>query len=201
MSNLLVTDQILLHLTANNKAAIDRIEIFESISSTNDYLKAQNCDHDKIHICLAEEQTAGRGQFDRTWISPKAQNIYLSLLWYFAGELAQLSELSVKTAHAVKACLQKYGITESIHIKHPNDVLVRNKKICGCLIETQRENQNYIKVIIGIGLNVQMNSTDSELISQPWIDVAQLCDHQPDRNQLAGILIDEVINLLFVNYK
>lgn len=194
--NLLNESKIQSFLTPANKSLIDTIEIFDVMASTNDHLKSQNGNHQKIRVCLAEHQTAGRGQFGRTWFSPYAQNIYLSLLWYFHGTLKEIAKLSVYIATAVATVLRKYGIHEPIHIKHPNDVLVRGKKISGCLIETQQENKQLIKVVIGIGLNVNMEKTDENFIPQSWIDIAQLVSETPDRNNLAAMLIDEVIDVL-----
>jgi len=194
--NLLDESKIQSFLSSENKSYIDIIEIFDVMGSTSDHLKSQNGNHHKLRICLAEHQTAGRGQFGRTWFSPYAQNIYLSLLWYFRGPLKELSQLSVYIATAVKTVLKKYGVHEPIHIKHPNDVLVRGKKISGCLIETQPEDKQLIKVVIGIGLNVSMEKTTENYISQSWIDVSQLVSHSPDRNKLAAMLIEEVIEVL-----
>ena len=53
-------------------------------------------------------------------------------------------------------------------IKWPNDIFFKNKKLCGILIETKYEN-NLVKIIIGIGINVFMQT--NEHIDQDWVSL------------------------------
>ena len=82
------------------------LEVFDTISSTNDYLlkKEKNKDKD-IKICIAEEQTKGRGRRGKSWISPKFKNIYFSLNSYLKKE--DLSGLSIAVALSVSKVLTK----------------------------------------------------------------------------------------------
>ena len=128
------------------------LEIFDTISSTNDYLLKEEKSKDKdLKICIAEEQTKGRGRRGKSWISPKFKNIYLSLSSYLKKE--DLSGLSIAVAVSVSIVLRKFNVTSLI--KWPNDLLVGNKKICGILIETTKVDE-LTKVVIGIGINVNM---------------------------------------------
>ena len=56
------------------------LQVFNSINSTNDYLKNIS-GASKMQVCLAEEQTAGRGRGGKNWHSPRGKNIYMSLLF------------------------------------------------------------------------------------------------------------------------
>ena len=60
-------------------ALFPQITVLPTIDSTNSYLLEQPLQHG--HVCLAEEQTGGRGRQRREWVSPKSRNIYLSFLW------------------------------------------------------------------------------------------------------------------------
>jgi BirA family biotin operon repressor/biotin-[acetyl-CoA-carboxylase] ligase len=51
-------------------------------------------------------------------------------------------------------------------------------------------------LVIGVGLNVNMQKTNSDEISQAWCSLAQLLHHPVDRNQLAANLIDKIIEYL-----
>ena len=164
------------------------IEVFDTISSTNDYLlrKEKNKNKD-IKICIAEEQTKGRGRRGKSWISPKFKNIYFSLNSYLKKE--DLSGLSIAVALSVSKVLTKINVTSLI--KWPNDLLVEDKKICGILIETAKVGE-LTKVVIGIGINVNMEH--SELIDQDWTSIKLEKKQSVDRNSI----ITEMINQLCI---
>ena len=164
------------------------LEVFDTISSTNDYLlrKEKNKNKD-IKICIAEEQTKGRGRRGKSWISPKFKNIYFSLSSYLEKE--DLSGLSIAVALSVNKVLSKINVMSLI--KWPNDLLVGNKKICGILIETAKVGE-LTKVVIGIGINVNMEY--SELIDQEWTSIKLEKKQSVDRNSI----ITEMINQLCI---
>ena len=164
------------------------LEVFDTISSTNDYLlrKEKNKNKD-IKICIAEEQTKGRGRRGKSWISPKFKNIYFSLNSYLKKE--DLSGLSIAVALSVSKVLTKINVMSLI--KWPNDLLVGNKKICGILIETAKVGE-LTKVVIGIGINVNMEY--SELIDQEWTSIKLEKKQSVDRNSI----ITEMINHLCI---
>ena len=164
------------------------LEVFDTISSTNDYLllKEKNKNKD-IKICIAEEQTKGRGRRGKSWISPKFKNIYFSLNSYLKKE--DLSGLSIAVALSVSKVLSKINLMS--FIKWPNDLLVGNKKICGILIETAKVGE-LTKVVIGIGINVNMEY--SELIDQEWTSIKLEKKQSVDRNSI----ITEMINQLCI---
>ncbi len=164
------------------------LEVFDTISSTNDYLlkKEKNKNKD-IKICIAEEQTKGRGRRGKSWISPKFKNIYFSLNSYLKKE--DLSGLSIAVALSVSKVLTKINVMPLI--KWPNDLLIGNKKICGILVETAKVGE-LTKVVIGIGINVNMEY--SELIDQEWTSIKLEKKQSVDRNSI----ITEMINQLCI---
>ena len=164
------------------------LKVFDTIGSTNDYLlsKEKNKNED-IKICIAEEQTKGRGRRGKSWISPKFKNIYFSLNSYLKKE--DLSGLSIAVALSVSKVLTKINVMSLI--KWPNDLLVGNKKICGILIETAKVGE-LTKVVIGIGINVNMEY--SELIDQEWTSIKLEKKQSVDRNSI----ITEMINQLCI---
>ena len=162
------------------------LEVFDTISSTNDYLlrKEKNKNKD-IKICIAEEQTKGRGRRGKSWISPKFKNIYFSLNSYLKKE--DLSGLSIAVALSVSKVLTKINVMSLI--KWPNDLLVGNKKICGILIETAKVGE-LTKVVIGIGINVNMEY--SELIDQEWTSIKLEKKQSVDRNSIITEMIKQL---------
>ncbi len=180
------------------------IEIFDSLPSTNDYLltlkstKTDLITHKQNRACFAEKQTQGKGRRGRTWVSPFAKNIYLSLLWYFAKDPSELSGLSLVIAIATIETLQTFGIANDLGIKWPNDVLWKNYKLAGILIELSGEVNDTCSAVIGIGLNVKMSNTTlyNRNISQPWMDLERITKKTIDRNQLAGMLLNNLIKAI-----
>ncbi|WP_033397242.1 biotin--[acetyl-CoA-carboxylase] ligase [Desulfobacter curvatus] len=108
----------------------------------------------KIHIwdsVIVTDQTAGRGQFRRNWVSPVG-NLYASWVWPEFSDsnpsnAYQENLLPLVVAYIVAHGLELLGI--DVQIKWPNDLLYKNRKIGGILIEQQGK-----KIIVGIGINM-----------------------------------------------
>ena len=82
--DLLVKSDIFAHLRDSNRNALSSIELFHSLDSTNKYVREQAEKSDYSgSVVFAERQTSGRGRRGKTWVSPFAANIYMSVLWDF----------------------------------------------------------------------------------------------------------------------
>jgi BirA family transcriptional regulator, biotin operon repressor / biotin---[acetyl-CoA-carboxylase] ligase len=133
---------------------------FSTLGSTNDYLKAQT-DAPEFTCVVADAQTAGRGRRTRTWDSPPGEGLYLSVLLRPAAT-TNLSLLSLLAAIAVAETLAQYNIA-GLDIKWPNDVLIAERKVCGILVESASSGANALRVIAGIGVNLNQRSFPPEL--------------------------------------
>lgn len=194
---LLSLEKINSALSPSVRSLIQEIILLDEISSTNDFLlKHPPIPVGKAVVCLAESQTAGRGRFGRKWIAPYGCNLYLSLLWYFPMDAGQLSGLSLVIALSVVRALNRYGIEMHLHVKWPNDVLWRGKKLAGCLIETRGEANDACHTVIGIGLNLNMPLMSGRDIEREWTDIRQIIHNLPERNRLAGFLLDTILQAL-----
>lgn len=193
MIELLDANKISAELDPANKT-LYQLEIMNSIDSTNRYLLTNpNAKHGMV--VLAEEQTQGRGRLGKTWISPFGSNLYLSLFWQFLGDIQKLNGLSLALGVAIVQALKNYGLND-IGLKWPNDILYKQQKLIGILVETKQTKNNVSDVVIGIGLNVHMPIDASRMINQPWIDVYTIEGKQPARNRLAGLLLNELATIL-----
>jgi BirA family biotin operon repressor/biotin-[acetyl-CoA-carboxylase] ligase len=191
-------NKLVSEITPSHYRLLEKIELFEVLPSTNDYLLGMLPQRvPKPQAVFAESQSAGKGRLGRQWYSPLAQNIYFSLLWYFPNAYL-LSGLSLATAVAIARVLQRYGIEKGIGVKWPNDVLWQNRKLAGTLIEVSCQSTVPCCAVIGIGLNVNMSQQNSYTISQPWSSVSQIIGSTADRNKLAGVLLDELIKTLLL---
>ncbi|MGD8829310.1 MAG: biotin--[acetyl-CoA-carboxylase] ligase, partial [Pseudomonadales bacterium] len=102
-------------------------------------------------VRLAELQVQGRGRRGRSWASPYASNLALSL----GARLPQTPDLlggfSLCVGLAVADRLSTAGVPD-IELKWPNDVLAQGRKIAGILIDLHRADPGS-EVVVGIGLN------------------------------------------------
>jgi BirA family transcriptional regulator, biotin operon repressor / biotin---[acetyl-CoA-carboxylase] ligase len=164
------------------------LHLFPSIDSTNRYLKELPISS-PLALCCAELQTQGRGRFGRSWHSPFGENIYCSSRWSLQGDLTKLSGLSLVTSLAVVATLKEFNENVPIKIKWPNDILWKDKKLCGSLIEIIAESNANAQIIIGIGLNVNSDTQRNPLPDKAWCSLYEITQKRHDRNKLIARLI------------
>lgn len=103
-------------------------------------------------IVVADEQTAGKGRFQRLWISPPGS---LTLSVILRPNIEYLPYMIMIASLSVANCIQQVtGLKPQI--KWPNDVLIHEKKVCGILIENDIRQNSLKHTLIGIGINVNM---------------------------------------------
>lgn len=178
------------------KKPLIEIAILEKVGSTNDYLKNNSDLSNKIKICIAEMQTQGRGRLNRLWHSPFGQNIYLSLRYTFQKDMSELSGLSLVIGLAVCNAIESIALLNNLKVKWPNDIVVNNQKVAGILIDIHAESNGFCHVIIGIGINVNMQHALKKQIDQPWNSLYNLTGKYLDRNLLCASLINALIDYL-----
>ena len=135
------------------------------IGSTNDAalaLAANGAEHGTV--VLAEEQTAGRGRFGRTWFSERSSGIYVSVVLRPDLPPAAAPGLTLMAGVAAhRAITATTGLAADI--RWPNDLLVNGKKICGILTEMSAEIGRLHYVALGIGVNVNHRAVPAEIES------------------------------------
>lgn len=184
-------------LQDNTRALSVPITVFISIPSTHLYaLEHRATCAERALSCalyLAEHQSKGRGRRGRTWVSPFASNIYLSLYFKFQCDSMRLIGLSLVVALAIVRALKVYGI-EGVGVKWPNDIYWQGKKLAGVLIDLVGEMYHTTEAVISLGLNVAMTSESAAQIDQAWVDVRSIIGALPSRNQLAGLLLSALLD-------
>lgn len=166
---------------------LDALEVAWDIDSTNAELLRRPATVG-VQVLLAERQTAGRGRRGRSWASPLAAHVYLSLQRRFDGGVAALAGLSIAVGVAAAEALRALGFV-SVGLKWPNDLVAGDRKLGGILIEFGGEDAGVVRAVIGIGINVRMPETAGAGIDQAWTDLRQLGAPLPSRNALAAALI------------
>ena len=171
---------------------LDRLELHASLDSTNSHLLAQPAPPPgRLHACLAEHQSAGRGRRGRSWAAPFGGGLYLSLAWQFAERPPQFTALGLAVGVAVRRALAEIGV-DDVQLKWPNDIVHAAGKLGGVLVELRGEADGPALVVIGIGINIALPPAVRAAIVPGWgrgpVDLAQTgvtgC-----RNRLAGALI------------
>ncbi len=134
-----------------------KVLYYPSVTSTMDIARAEALSGaPEGTFILADEQTSGRGRLKRSWLAPPG-NIAASIILY--PRIAELPSLIMVSSLAVVHAIE--GTTDlKATVKWPNDVLVRGRKVCGILIESDArpvESGRATYAIIGIGINVNLD--------------------------------------------
>jgi BirA family biotin operon repressor/biotin-[acetyl-CoA-carboxylase] ligase len=144
-------------------------------------------------LISVERQTQGKGRRGRQWASGVAKNITLSFVWRFENGPSVIEGLSLAAGVAVARVLKKLGIPNP-GLKWPNDIQIDGQKICGILLEMIAD-QDVCHVVVGIGLNVEMDSAFMTHVDQPWTDLVSRLKTRPSRNYILAELTKELIEV------
>lgn len=168
---------------------MSNILYFETLDSTQTYLKNHFQELDDQTVIVTDQQTAGRGRFDRRWVSQPG-GLYFSVLLKptkidFLANLTQLMALSVCQA------AERYAIQPNL--KWPNDVQVNGKKLCGILSEVVAQDGHVCCLALGVGVNIAQ--TDLSHVGQPAVSLREL-GVNVDKQQF----LQDVLELFFQSY-
>lgn len=150
-------EDILSHLTTSILGR--EIICLDMVDSTNSEARRRAAEATEGTIILSEEQAAGKGRQGRQWVSPRGKGIWLSLILKPEIQAHKVPQFTQIAAAAVCLALEQGGITK-VEIKWPNDILVNGRKLSGILTEMQSKGKTVDHVVLGIGLNVNMNQQD-----------------------------------------
>ena len=152
---------ILTHLPADHPWA-DLIQCFDTIDSTNTQAKKlAAAGAPEGTILISAHQTAGRGRMGRTFHSPQAQGVYLSVILRPNCLPTELMHLTCATGtvmcDAVSRCA---GFRPGI--KWINDLVYQGRKLGGILTELGFDTKTGLVsyAVVGIGINCCQAATD-----------------------------------------
>lgn len=132
-----------------------RIEVLPRTGSTNADLRGHASDAagwPHLSVLLTEDQTAGRGRLDRSWVAPAGTALAISvLLRRLPSEPGARGWIPLVAGAAMADAVAAQMPHRVVAVKWPNDVLVDGKKICGILAEATDG-----AVIVGSGVNTAM---------------------------------------------
>lgn len=166
---------------------------FDSIDSTNTYVKNN---YEKLNdgtVVIAEKQTDGRGRLGRSFVSLPGVGIYMSVLLK-PEKLDKVSFLTAITGVCVCNAIEKVTAARP-KIKWTNDIIMQNKKVCGILTEmgVEGETGKIQYVVIGMGINVNQTEEDfpKELRNIAG-SIREACGKKIGRVELCRSVIEEM---------
>jgi BirA family biotin operon repressor/biotin-[acetyl-CoA-carboxylase] ligase len=168
-----------------------KIFCFDLIDSTN--LKAKQFLQEGVDegsVVIADEQTAGRGRLNRSWISEGKKNLTFSLIIRPPISHENIGVISIYAGLSVMETLKHFAELQP-DCKWPNDVYLHGKKICGILSEAVFENNRLAGIVIGIGLNINQTNFPEEIKSKAMSLSAALGKDQ-NRFEIFGQIIDRL---------
>ncbi len=134
-----------------------KIEVFDSIDSTNNVCKSRAEAGEKDgYVAVSANQTGGRGRRGRSFFSPAGTGLYMSFLLRPAGYTARQA-LRFTTIAAVSVCEAIEEVSgRDAGIKWVNDIFMEGRKVCGILTEASfdLESGGLDYAVVGIGINV-----------------------------------------------
>ncbi len=141
----------------------DKIIYLESVDSTNNEVKrrVETGELENL-LVVSEEQIAGKGRRGRSWKSPRGTGIWMSFVIKPELEPESAPMITLVAAMAcAKAIREITGLEASI--KWPNDIVVNGKKVVGILTEMSTEMMYVNYVVVGVGINVNMEEFPEEI--------------------------------------
>ena len=194
-SGVVLLDEADIRAGLSKGAMVDRIDVLQSVASTNSYLLSQSIQTGRANVCVAESQTSGRGRRGNDWQSAPYRNVMMSLSWGFESWPTTITGLGLAVALSVTECLNKeFGL--DVAIKWPNDLMVGSDKLAGVLIDVAGESSGACNVVIGLGLNVhQPDWSNAQGSAYSWQDLTGL-GVAVSRNELIAMLTDALTGML-----
>lgn len=174
---------------------------FDKLNSTSIWAK-ENLDRlNNFDIVSCNLQQEGHGQFKRSWFSSDQNggNIYISIVLK-PDNLSHLNELTRFVALVGAKTLEKYNLKPKF--KHPNDILIDGKKIAGFLAESEFIGQNCKGIVLGCGINLNLDSNELKNIDIPATSIYNETGKKVDKEEFLNKFLDNFQNEYdeFLNY-
>lgn len=175
--------------------------VYNEVKSTNTVAKflAMNGAENGT-VVISEKQTDARGRSGKSWESPLG-GIWLSIILQPNVHYSKLPLITLATGVAVAKAIERTGITSS-EIKWPNDIMLHGKKVCGILTEAVTKFNTIENVIIGVGIDANIDISDfPEELQDGTTTLADELGRKEDENTLIRIFLEEFekISELFNN--
>lgn len=187
----------------DTKWAGKKLYVFNEVSSTNTVAKflAKNGAENGT-VVLSEKQTDARGRSGKAWEAPLG-GVWLSIIVKPNVDYSKIPLITIATGVAVANAIERTGI-KNVEIKWPNDIMLNGKKVCGILTEAVTQYNHIDSVIIGVGIDANINIDEfPEELQEGTTTIAEELGRPEDENQLIRYFLEEFekISTLFTEEK
>ena len=173
----------------HTKWAGKTVHFARETDSTNDWCKRlskEGAEHGTLAV--TEFQSAGKGRLGRRWTAPEGSSVMRSILLHPEFEPQDASMLTLVMGLSVAQAVRELGV--NVSIKWPNDVVVSHKKICGILTEMGLQDGKIREVVIGDGINVNLEEIPDELKDKAtslYLETGK----KYDRSRMIGLVMEK----------
>ena len=137
------------------RCGVPRVELFDEVTSTLDIAHPlARGGAPEGTLILADRQTAGRGRSGRAWASEEGAGIWSTLIARPTDDAA-LDVLSLRVGLAAARALEAFSDGD-VRVKWPNDLMLRDGKLGGILIESRWREERVDWIAIGVGINCRV---------------------------------------------
>lgn len=146
-------------------------------------------------LVVADMQSAGKGRRGREWVSPAGTGIWMTIILKPSLHPGNASMLTLVMAlSVVRACREITGLEAMI--KWPNDIVVNGRKVCGILTEMSAEIDCIHHIVIGTGINVNMEAFPEEIK-----DIATSLRLEASRPFSRALIVEKILQNFEENYR
>ncbi len=181
-------------MTLTEKQIVNRVyprpvRFFSQIGSTNDVaMEWLRNGTTQGSIVVADEQIKGKGRLGRVWHTPAGTALIVSVILH--PRIEELSQITMLGALAIYDMVSQLGIKQ-VGIKWPNDVQINGLKVSGILPEVAWENEKLIGVVLGMGINVRIDFSETELVDRA-VSIEPVLGRHVDRLNLLVDLLKRI---------
>ena len=138
-----------------------RVFYFDTIDSTQNFAtKIASNNTENGTIVISKHQTDGKGRMKRKWESPTG-GIWMSIIIQPEFNISYITLVPIATSLALCLAIEK-TLKIKPKLKWPNDVLLREKKVAGILLDTSIQSNKIESIVLGIGINFKINPRQLE---------------------------------------
>ncbi|ACK66771.1 biotin/acetyl-CoA-carboxylase ligase [Rippkaea orientalis PCC 8801] len=165
---------------------------FDTIPSTNQ-MAWELLDQGKKppFVAIASQQTAGRGQWGRSWQSSPG-GLYLSVAIAPSILTQHFPHLTLFSGWGIADVLNHYQIP--VRLKWPNDLIIEGQKLGGIKTEIRTQNNQINYAVIGVGINYSNTVPTTGITLESWATNSGNFLTISSLEQLATIVIQGLFN-------
>ncbi|PTI87536.1 biotin--[acetyl-CoA-carboxylase] ligase [Mammaliicoccus vitulinus] len=198
----------IVNIELKDNLLLNRAIVQTQVDSTQILAKAHVNDTDNHFIVLSDEQTKGRGRFNREWSSLKSKGLWMSVVLRPDIPIQKMSTFNLFISLAIQEVIEQHYHIQC-KIKWPNDIYIGNKKVCGFLTEMIADTDGVNAIICGIGINLNQTQEEFDKVNQSRATSLNIENGKPiEPYQFLSVLIkaieqryDQFLNLPFSEIK